>query len=190
MRDALRAGRVTRRYRALVAGRLEGAIEITTPIAHHPRNPRKMVVVDPASIPGINHDLPGSSTTSATASISARYRSSPRTAISAVEPLSYHAGFTLVQVTPRTGNRHQIRVHLASIGHPIAGDDLYGGPPLANLEHGRFWLHLTELEFDSPAHRSPAPIEPKPLALGAEPSIANRVRVIAPLAPDLESAIK
>ena len=40
---------------------------------------------------------------------------------------------TVVQVTPRTGNRHQIRVHLSCAGFPIAGDELYGGPPLAEL---------------------------------------------------------
>ena len=71
-------------------------------------------------------------------------------------------------MTPRTGNRHQIRVHLASIGHPIAGDELYGGPPLTGLEPGRFWLHLAELEFESPA--------------------GGHVKVSAPIANDLLNA--
>ncbi|HEX3409678.1 MAG TPA: RluA family pseudouridine synthase [Candidatus Binataceae bacterium] len=159
LRDALRAGRVTRRYRALVAGRLDQPIEVATPIAHHPKNPRKMVVVD------THGDAPPATTRSTTR----RHRSAPRTAITLVEPLTRDHGFTLVEVRPRTGSRHQIRVHLASVGHPIAGDELYGGQPLAGLSTGRFWLHLAELQFASPA--------------------AGNVRVIAPLARDLEDSL-
>jgi len=165
MREALRAGRVTRRYRALVAGRLDGTIEIATPIAHHPKNPRKMVVVEKLGATGES----GSSVNSSMAqmrSISTRHRSLPRPAVTHVEALAHRNGFTLAQVTPGTGNRHQIRVHLASIGHPLAGDELYGGPPLAGLAAGRFWLHLAELEFESPA--------------------GGRMRVASPLASDLE----
>jgi 23S rRNA pseudouridine1911/1915/1917 synthase len=158
MREALRSGRVTRRYRALVAGRVAGTIEIATPIAHHAKNARKMVVVE------------ASETTSGAglAKVATRYRSTPRRAFTKVEPLSYENGFTLLTVTPRTGSRHQIRVHLASIGNPIAGDELYGGPPLAGLTAGRFWLHLAELEFKPPA--------------------GGDVEVLAPLPSDLEDS--
>jgi 23S rRNA-/tRNA-specific pseudouridylate synthase len=52
---------------------------------------------------------------------------------------------------PATGARHQIRVHLAGAGFPIVGDELYGSPPAAELPPGRIWLHLAEIEFDSPA---------------------------------------
>lgn len=56
--------------------------------------------------------------------------------------------FTLVQAAPRTGRTHQIRCHLAELGHPIAGDTLYGGKPLPEL--GRFGLHAFSLQFDHP----------------------------------------
>ena len=52
-----------------------------------------------------------------------------RPAITRVEPVRRVGDFTLVSVTPSTGMRHQIRVHLADAGFPIVGDDLYGGAP-------------------------------------------------------------
>jgi 23S rRNA pseudouridine1911/1915/1917 synthase len=167
MREALRAARVTRRYRALVVGRLDGTIEIATPIAHHPKNPRKMVVVDTLGDAARSSTQSGAAPPSAPVNV--RYRSSPRPAFTRVEVILYEHGFTLAEVTPRTGNRHQIRVHLANIGHPLAGDELYGGPPLAGLDAGRCWLHLAEVEFESPA--------------------GGRVRVTAPLARDLENSL-
>ncbi|MEA2681013.1 MAG: rRNA synthase, partial [Candidatus Binataceae bacterium] len=95
LREALRTARVTRRYLALVSGRVANTIEIATPIAHHVKNPRKMVVVE---------------TTGHPIGAAARYRSTPRPAFTMVERLSYQNEFTLVMVTPRTGSRHQIRV--------------------------------------------------------------------------------
>jgi 23S rRNA pseudouridine1911/1915/1917 synthase len=49
-------------------------------------------------------------------------------------PLGHASGYTLVRVHPRTGRRHQIRVHAAWLGHPIAGDKLYGADPWVMLE--------------------------------------------------------
>jgi 23S rRNA pseudouridine1911/1915/1917 synthase len=159
LREALRTARVMRRYLALVSGRVANTIEIATPIAHHVKNPRKMVAVE----------TNGPTIGAVVMTVSARYRSTPRPAFTKVEPLSCQNEFTLVMVTPRTGSRHQIRVHLASIGCPIAGDELYGGPPLAGLVAGRFWLHLAELEFES--------------------TTGGHVEAVAPVAHDLEDSL-
>ena len=80
-------------------------------------------------------------------------------------------GFTLLEVTIRTGRTHQIRVHLASQGHPIAGDDKYG-----DFEHNkalqkqglrRMFLHAWRLQFNHPVS-------------------AERVELVAPLPPELD----
>ena len=87
---------------------------------------------------------------------------------------------TLLRVFPRTGRRHQIRVHLAAIGHPILGDLLYGRPDddyLSRLRGGgdprrldcgptRHMLHCARLEF-------------------ADPEGGGQLSVEAPLPPDL-----
>ncbi len=84
-----------------------------------------------------------------------------RPALTRVEPVRRIGNFTLVGVTPATGMRHQIRVHLADAGYPIVGDELYGGPP-ADLGAGRFWLHLAEMEFESPASGASKVLAPLP----------------------------
>ena len=148
LRDAIRAGRIARRYEALVAGSLEHKIQIDTPIAHHAKNARKMVAGDPSS---------------------ANPKRAGRAAVTIAEPIRRVGEFTLLSVAPKTGSRHQIRVHLASLGHPIVGDTLYGGPAIATLAHGRFWLHLCDVAFDSPA--------------------VGHVKATAPVPPDLKKLI-
>lgn len=54
--------------------------------------------------------------------------------------------FTLVEVSPKTGRTHQIRVHMASIGHPVVGDKLYG-PKDNSLGLDRHFLHAESIEF-------------------------------------------
>ena len=56
-------------------------------------------------------------------------------------------GYSLCEVTLGTGRTHQIRVHFSHIGHPLAGDDMYGGS-LANI--GRQALHCGKISFISP----------------------------------------
>lgn len=80
---------------------------------------------------------------------------------------------TLLEAAPRTGRTHQIRVHLAAIGHPIIGDKGYGGggDQATALGLGRPFLHSWRLAFDHP------------LAAG------ERVDVEEPLPEDLDRAL-
>lgn len=58
-----------------------------------------------------------------------------------VRVLAHHDGLTLLEAELETGRRHQIRVHLASVGYPIVGDKLYGGAPDKARGHERGYGH-------------------------------------------------
>jgi 23S rRNA pseudouridine1911/1915/1917 synthase len=60
-----------------------------------------------------------------------------------------HEEFSLLEVQPKTGRTHQIRVHLASINHPILGDKLYG-TKLSRAASPRLMLHALSIEFTAP----------------------------------------
>ena len=57
---------------------------------------------------------------------------------------------SLLEVTLETGRTHQIRVHLSSIGLPLAGDKTYGRRRSVAGNPGRVWLHARELSFQDP----------------------------------------
>lgn len=80
-----------------------------------------------------------------------------------------HGDMTLVQVRVPFAARHQVRAQLAALGHPIAGDSVYGGPALEGLT--RHFLHASEIEFP-------------------HPSRSERVRVTAALPADLSAALE
>jgi len=62
--------------------------------------------------------------------------------------IEYIGDFSLLEIRPKTGRTHQIRVHLAAIGFPIVGDGVYGGQ--SELISHQF-LHAAELEFNLPS---------------------------------------
>jgi 23S rRNA pseudouridine1911/1915/1917 synthase len=72
-----------------------------------------------------------------------------RAAWSEYRVLRRFAEFTLLEVRIGTGRTHQIRVHLASIRHPVVGDTLYGAAAQPKL--GRFFLHAHRIRFRQPA---------------------------------------
>jgi len=95
----------------------------------------------------------------------------PREALTRYRVLRRFAYFTLLEAEPRTGRTHQIRVHFASLGHPIVGDTLYGAPGqlrIAGREEKtltRNFLHASAIEFHHPrtealvSLRAPLPVE-------------------------------
>jgi 23S rRNA pseudouridine955/2504/2580 synthase len=80
-----------------------------------------------------------------------------RRSITLVKVVKVFKGFTLLDVTIKTGRTHQIRVHLAHEGHPIVGDAKYGDFALnrqfarGERRFGRMFLHAKKLSFDHPA---------------------------------------
>jgi 23S rRNA-/tRNA-specific pseudouridylate synthase len=89
-----------------------------------------------------------------------------RSALTEYRVLRRFSKFTLLEVQIHTGRTHQIRVHLSSIGHPVAGDRLYGAAPLPGLPG--FFLHAHRIRFLSPAAGSSVTVEsPLPPALEA-----------------------
>src|SRR5262249_24686602 len=98
----LHARTVTRRYRALVHGRAPaGSGVVDKPLGRHPHDRVRMAV------------LP-------------RGRGKP--AVTRFTVLERFKEFSDLEVKLETGRTHQIRVHMASLGHPVAGDRIYGGP--------------------------------------------------------------
>ncbi|MGC8651150.1 MAG: RluA family pseudouridine synthase [Minisyncoccia bacterium] len=73
-----------------------------------------------------------------------------KTAFTAYQVEKRYKKFTLLAVSPQTGRTHQIRIHLASIGFPVAGDKLYGKPQKGESFIPRQMLHAQRLTFIAP----------------------------------------
>jgi 23S rRNA pseudouridine1911/1915/1917 synthase len=125
LQNQIAAREASRRYLALVSGHMsagEGTIE--APIGRDTRDRKRMTVHGAAA----------------------------REARTSYRVLARLPGFDLVEATLHTGRTHQIRVHLAAIGHPVAGDSTYGGPRLPGLK--RQFLHAYQLSVRSPSSGS------------------------------------
>jgi 23S rRNA pseudouridine1911/1915/1917 synthase len=73
-----------------------------------------------------------------------------RTAYTVLERRGGARPTTLLQLALQSGRTHQIRVHMAAIGHPVVGDARYGTPD-KTLGAGRFFLHAYNLAFTHPS---------------------------------------
>ena len=117
--EQLKNRTVDKGYLALVVGRLEPPEAIIeAPVGRDPNDRKKMAIIEDGR------------------EASTRYHTIARL-----------RGCTYVDVRPKTGRTHQIRVHFASIGHPVFGDATYGVP---DPRLARQFLHASSLEFEHP----------------------------------------
>ncbi|HSH68285.1 MAG TPA: RluA family pseudouridine synthase [Deferrisomatales bacterium] len=161
LQEQFRSRSVRKEYLAVVLGRLTGEGEVDEPIGRHPTERKKMAV-------GVARGRPACT----------KWRA-----------LQALGGATLVAVRIETGRTHQIRVHMASLGHPVVGDPLYGGTKRAKgigdpaarrrlLREDTQALHAWKLSFRHPSSGeelsfcAPPPAELAALIqdLGGEPT--------------------
>ena len=113
---------VTREYRAVVYGHFkEDRGEINAPIGRHKIDRKKMCVTDKNSKSAVTH----------------------------YEVLEEFKDFSYIRCVLETGRTHQIRVHMAYLGHPLAGDDVYGPKKVITELEGQC-LHAIKLGFLHP----------------------------------------
>jgi 23S rRNA pseudouridine1911/1915/1917 synthase len=131
--SAIAARRVRRRYAVMMWGHLESdRLTVDKPVARDPRDRKRMAIV-----------------------------STGRRAVTDFLRLARFGPGDLLRADLHTGRTHQIRVHLASIGHPVMGDDVYGGGGgrrLVGLQPRRHFLHAAWLVFDHPLTGAPMDI--------------------------------
>ena len=111
---------IQKTYLALVHGRLAGGGKIDKPIGLKDGSVKRTVHVTMPKTKMIREAV---------------------TLYKAIKPVGE---YTLVELKPLTGRTHQIRVHMNSIGHPVVGDELYGGK---KDKLGRHMLHAESIEF-------------------------------------------
>ncbi len=131
--EQLQSRRMSRVYRAIATGQVITGGTVDAPIGRHPRDRKRMAVV-----------------------------TSGKPAISHYRVLQRFTGLTALEVSLESGRTHQIRVHMAHIGHPLVGDPVYGRPmkakngvPAAVLDTVRSFprqaLHAHTLTLEHPA---------------------------------------
>jgi 23S rRNA pseudouridine1911/1915/1917 synthase len=148
LRDALRRGHVDKHYLALCRGLVEAPAVIEAPIDADPADRRRVRVHDKGAAPP-----------------------AARHARTEIVSAKRGEGMSLVDARARTGARHQVRAHLAHVGHPLAGDARYGGPVVPGLAH--HFLHAHTISFEHPVTGERVSVE--------APLPADRRKVLAHL---------
>lgn len=131
LRQALTELEIDKRYLVLVDGRVEPQV-IEHRIAKHPSDPRRVHVC----VDALDRRLPASRPA--------------RTEVLSSKPVGSRA---LLEVSAARAHRHQVRAHLAAIGHPLVGDWLYGGSVVPGLS--RHFLHASEIRMLHPITGAP-----------------------------------
>jgi 23S rRNA pseudouridine1911/1915/1917 synthase len=143
---AIASRRVARRYAVMIWGHLRSdTMTVDKPVARDPGDRKRMAIV-----------------------------STGRAARTDLFRLARFDSGDLLRAQLQTGRTHQIRVHLASIGHPVIGDDTYGGGggrKVAGLPPKRHFLHAAWLQFNHPITGVPMDLR-------------------SPLPPELESSLR
>jgi 23S rRNA pseudouridine1911/1915/1917 synthase len=138
LQEAIRRRAVEREYVTLVAGRLDA----------------RSGTVDAA----IGRDR-------ANRTVMSTRTDKPRAAVTHFEVVEQLDGYALLRVRLETGRTHQIRAHMAAIGHPVCGDQAYGGRASGiALDLARQFLHSSRLVFSHPITRERVVCESKPPA--------------------------
>jgi 23S rRNA pseudouridine955/2504/2580 synthase len=139
LHQALREGAVAKTYLALVAGDWGAAGEVATPLRRNVLRSGERIV---------------------------RADQDGKVALTRFEPLARSPAVTLLLARPVTGRTHQIRVHAAEAGHPIAGDLKYGDAGLNRSLRGlglrRLFLHAYRLRFSHPDSGAPVDVVAPP----------------------------
>jgi 23S rRNA pseudouridine1911/1915/1917 synthase len=150
---ALKEGRLDKRYLVICAAAdLPESGTIDIPLAPHPKDRRRVYAcIHPRDVA----------------------RLGPRPASTGYQKLRERGPWALCEVRAPKAARHQIRAHFAAIGHPLAGDVLYGGPPLGPEPEGsRHALHAHHLVWKGdatvPAFAVDSPLPPDLAALVPE----------------------
>lgn len=120
-------GTIDKRYIAVVEGvvQLDNGV-ISYPIGRHPRDRKRMSVRFSEAKESVTH----------------------------YKVLERFKGRTLLEIRPKTGRTHQIRVHMAYVGHPVVGDEMYGTKK-KNTTITRQALHAAEIGFIHPTTKKP-----------------------------------